>query len=73
MDSLNLNEDAIESVDNVIFRVISEIRDKSKRPDEARIYNFIKDFLDDSGLSDGFFWEKMKILEEQRALSWNKI
>ena len=37
MDSLNLNEDAIESVDNVIFRVISEIRDKSKRPDEARI------------------------------------
>ena len=58
MDSLYLNEDAIESVDNVIFRVISEIRDKSKRPDEARIYNFIKDFLDDSGLSDGFFLRK---------------
>ena len=48
----------MESVDNVIFRVTSEIRGKSEHPDEARIYNFVKDFLDDSGLSDGSFWEK---------------
>ena len=55
MDSLNLIEDAMESVDNVIFRVTSEIRGKSEHPDEARIYNFVKDFLDNSGLSDGSF------------------
>ena len=58
MDSLNLIEDAMESVDNIIFRVISEIRGKSERPDEARIYNFVKDFVNDSGLPDGSFWEK---------------
>ena len=55
MDSLKLIEDAMESVDNVIFRVTFEIRGKSEHPDEARIYNFVKDFLDDSGLSDGSF------------------
>ena len=54
-----------ETVDSVIFRAITEIRGKSKRPDEARIYNFVKDFLDDNGVSDGSFWERMKTLEDQ--------
>ena len=48
-------EGTMEIVGNVIFRAISVIRGKSKRPDEARIYNSVKDFLDDSGVSDGSF------------------
>ena len=41
-----------------------EIPAKSIRPDEARIYNFDKDFLNDGGAFDGFFWETMTILED---------
>ena len=52
----------METVDTVIFRAITEIRGKSERPNEARIYNFVKDFLDDSGVSDVSFWERMKTL-----------
>ena len=56
----------METADTGVFRVISEIRGKSKHPGEARIYTFNKDFLDDSGVSDGSFWEKMKTLENTR-------
>ena len=52
----------------LIFRAISEIRGKSKRPDEARIFNFVKGFLDDSGESDGSFWERMKTIEDQGVI-----
>ena len=38
----------METADTVIFRAISQIRGKSKRPDKARIYNFVKNLLDDS-------------------------
>ena len=55
MHNSNSVEVTMETVDAVIFRAISEIRGESKRPDEARIYNFVKDFLDDSGVSDGSF------------------
>ena len=55
MDNSNSLEGPMETVNTVIFRVISEIRGKSKRSDEARIYNFVKDFLDDSAISDGSF------------------
>ena len=55
MDNSNSVEGTMETVSTVIFRVISEMRGKSKRPDEARIYNFVKDFLDDSAISDGSF------------------
>ena len=58
----------METVDTVIFRAISEIRAKSKRPDEARIYNFAKDFLDDSGVFDGSFWERKKTLEDEGVI-----
>ena len=41
MDNSNLVEVTMETVDAVICRAISEIRGKSKRPDDARIYNFV--------------------------------
>ena len=41
----------METVDTVIFRAKSEIRGKSKCPDEARIYNLVKDFVDESILA----------------------
>ena len=68
MHNSNSVEVTMETVDAVIFRAISEIRGKSKRPDEARIYNFVKDFLDDSGISNGSFWERMKTLEDQGVI-----
>ena len=68
MDNSFSIEVTMETVDTVIFRAISEIRDKSKRPNEARIYNFVKGFLDDSGVSDGSFWERMKTLEDQGVI-----
>ena len=55
MDNSNSVEGTMETVNTVIFRVISEMRGKSKRPDEARIYNFVKNFLDDSAISVGSF------------------
>ena len=58
----------METVDTVISRAISEIPSISKRADEARIYNFIKNFLDDSSVSNGSFWERMKTLEDQGTI-----
>ena len=68
MDNSNLVEVTMETVDTVTFRAISEIQGKSKRPDEAKIYNFVKDLLDDSGVSDGSFWERIKTLEDQGVI-----
>ena len=68
MDNSNSVEGTMETVDTVIFRAISEIREKSKGPDEARTNNFVKDFLDDSGVSDGSLWEIMKRLEDQGVI-----
>ena len=48
----------MEKADNVIFRAIYQTRGKSKQPDEARIYNFVKNFLYDSDVSDGSFWKE---------------
>ena len=45
MANSNLVEVTMETADTVIFRAVSEIRVKSKRPDEARIYNFVKKSL----------------------------
>ena len=63
MDNSNLVEVAMETVYTVIFRAIYEIRGKSKRPDEVRIYNLVEDFLDDSGVSDVSFCERMRTKE----------
>ena len=68
MDNSNSAEVTMETVDTVIFRPISEIRGKSKRPDEAIIYNFVKSFLDHNGVCDGSFWERMKSLENQEVV-----
>ena len=45
MDNSNSLEGTMETVDTVIFRAISEIRGKSKRPDEARFIILLKTFL----------------------------
>ena len=58
----------MKTIDTVIFRAIPEIRCKLKRPDEARIYNFVKDFFYDSGVSDSSFGERMKTPEDQGAI-----
>ena len=51
MDNPNLIEITMKPVDAVIFRAISEIPVKPKPPDETRIYNFVKEFLDDEAYS----------------------
>ena len=68
MANSNSVEVTMEIVDIVVFRAISEIRGKSKCSDEARIYNFVKAFLDYSGVSDGSFSERMKTLEDQGVI-----
>lgn len=68
MDNSKVVEVTKETVDTVIPRAISEIWGKSKRLDKARICNFVKDFLDDSGASDGSVWERMKKLKDQGAI-----
>ena len=65
MDNSNSVESTMETVDTVIFRAITEIRGKSKRPDEGKIYNSVKDFLAHRGVSNGSFWEKVKTLENE--------
>ena len=45
MDNSNLVEDTMESVRNVIFRAISEILGKLKRPDEAEFIISSNTFL----------------------------
>ena len=57
MANSNSVEVTMETADTVIFRAISAIQGKSKRPDKAGIYNFVKNLLGDSDISDGSFWE----------------
>ena len=68
MANSNLVEVTMETADTVIFWAIPEIRGKSKRPDEARIHNFLKDLLDGSDVSDGSFCEWMKAIEDQGVI-----
>ena len=58
MANSNLVEVTMEKTGNVIFRAIYQTQGKSKQPDEARIYNFVKNFLDVSDVSDGSFWKE---------------
>ena len=55
----------MEIVETAIFGAISEIRGKLKHPDKARIYVFVKDFLNYSDVSDASFWERLKTPEDQ--------
>ena len=50
----------IKFLDELIFKAISAIRKSKKRPDETRIYDSIKIFLENCGIDDSLFWERMK-------------
>ena len=56
----------METVDTVTLSSISEIRGKSNRLDETRIYNFVKDCFDNSVYTMAHFgkeWKHLKIKE----------
>ena len=60
------NDVTILSVDNMIYQAISEIRYSfSRRPDEYRILNFIKEFLQGNEIDETIFWQRLKILEKE--------
>lgn len=61
----------IESLEELIIKVIGAIRKSQKRPHKIRIYDFTKIFLEKSSTSNGLFWERMKFLEEN-GLIYNK-
>ena len=58
MANSSLVEVIMKTAESVIFRAISEIWGKSKRPDEARILYFLKNILDNSEVLDGSFWKE---------------
>ena len=53
-------------LDELIIKAISAIRKSQKRPEETRTYDFIKIFLENCGIDDSLFWERMKYLEEKK-------
>ena len=60
------NDVTIISVGNMIYQSISEIRYRfSKRPDEHRIWNFIKGHLDENEIDETIFWQRLKMLEKE--------
>ena len=69
MANSNLVEVTMKTADTVIFRAISEKHGKSKRPDKAIIFNFVKNLLDESDLSDGSCWERIKSVEDQGVIN----
>ena len=68
MSNSNLVEVTMETADTVIFRAISEIPGKSKRPVKPEFIILLKTFLDDSDVSDGSFWEGKKSTEDQGVI-----
>ena len=53
MDNEINNEVTIGSLDKMIYHAIFEIRYRlSKRPDEKRIFSFVKEFLDGSDIAE---------------------
>ena len=64
MDNKINNEVTIASLDKMIHPAIYEIRYRlSKRPDEKRIFSFVKEFLDGSEIAESAFWERLRALE----------
>ena len=61
----------IKSLDELIIKAISAIRKSQKRPDETRIYDSIKIFLENCDIYDSLFWENMKYFEENKVI-YNK-
>ena len=66
-----MSDNVIESLDELIIKAISSLRKNKKRPDEARIYNFIDVFVEGCEVSDDVLWERMKHLEESGQI-YNK-
>ena len=61
------SNDVAISVYNRIYQGISEIQYSfSKRPDEYRILNFIKGFLDGNEIVEAIFSQRLKILEKEK-------
>ena len=58
MANSSLVEVIMKTAESVIFRAISEIWGKLKRPDEAGILYFLKNILDNSEVLDGSFWKE---------------
>ena len=64
MDNKINNEVTIASLDEMIYHAIYEIRYRlSKRPDEKRIFSFVKEFLDGNEIAESTFWERLRTLE----------
>ena len=65
------NASTVKSLGELIIKAISAIRKSLKRPDETRIYDSIKTFLENCDIDDSLFWERMKYLEENKVI-YNK-
>ena len=64
MDNKINNEVTIASLNKMIYHAIYAIRYRlSKRPDEKRIFSFVKEFLDGSKTAESMFWERLITLE----------
>ena len=58
----------IKSLDELIIKATSAIRKSQKRPDETRIYDSIKIFLENCDIDSSLFWERMKYLAENKVI-----
>ena len=55
------NEVTIVSLDKMIYHAIYKIRCRlSKRPDEKRIFSFVKEFLDGNKSAKKYFLRKLE-------------
>ena len=64
MDNESKNKVAIVFLDKMIYHAMYEIRYKlSKRPDEKRIFSFVKEFLDGTEIAESNIWERLRALE----------
>ena len=62
------NTSAINSLDELIIKGISAIRESQKRQDENFIYDSITIFLENYDIDDNLFWERMKYLEQNEVI-----
>ena len=68
MDNEINNEVTIVTLDKTIYRAIHEILYKlSKRPDEKRIFSFVKEFLVGNEIAESTFWERLRTLEGEEV------
>ena len=64
MDNEISNEVTIVSLDKIIYHAIYERWYRLlKRPDEKRIFSFVKEFLDDDEIVESTFWKRWRTFE----------